>query len=109
MKRLILISTLAVLGLNLELGLFPHRVDANETAANETAASKTATAGTQLSPTAVIEALEKELKRSFSKLEKAGKVPLYFLAYRLYEGNWEHIAAKDGALEQRKPAEAWRM
>jgi len=61
-----------------------------------------------LSSNAVIQTLERELKRSLGQLREAGKAPLYYLAYRLYEGRWDSITASDGALENQHPAR-WRM
>lgn len=64
-------------------------------------------AGTQNDP--VILALTEELQRSFSALKNVGKAPLYYLAYRLYEGTWESITASDGALRDEVPKNDWRM
>lgn len=57
----------------------------------------------------VIKALDKELKRNFKKLKNAGKAPLYFLGYRLYEGTWDSISSSYGAVDERGPAHSWRM
>lgn len=57
----------------------------------------------------VVRDLDTELKRSLDKLKNAGKAPLYFLAYRLYEGTWDNISASDGCLDDREPRSAWRM
>ena len=46
----------------------------------------------------IIQALEKELKRSFSKLKNAGDAPLYYLGYRLYETTSDYVSAEYGAL-----------
>lgn len=53
--------------------------------------------------------LEKELNRSMEQLKSAGKAPLYFLAYRLYEGRWEKMSATNGALQDRTSGDPWRM
>ena len=57
----------------------------------------------------VIQAMDQELQRSMTKLKGSGKSPLYFLAYRLYEGTWETIVASDGALDTQYPNSKWRM
>lgn len=58
----------------------------------------------------VIETMELELKRSMAKLKNAGAAPVYFIAYRLYESaEGENISASEGALEEEKPQQAWRM
>jgi TldD protein len=61
-----------------------------------------------LSSNVVIQTLEHELKRSIAQLKGAGNAPLYYLAYRLYEGKWDAITGSDGALENQRPAH-WRM
>lgn len=57
----------------------------------------------------IIQTMDAELKRSLAKLRNAGKVPLYYLAYRLYEGNWEKISATNGAILDDYPNNSWRM
>ena len=57
----------------------------------------------------VVKALDIELKRNFKKLKKAGKAPLYFLGYRLYEGTWDSISSSYGAIDEKNPAHSWRM
>ncbi len=47
----------------------------------------------------VMDALSKELDRSFSGLKKAEKVPLYYLGYELTVSTYHQISAKLGALE----------
>jgi len=56
----------------------------------------------------IVQTLEEELKRAKKELSSNGNMPLYYLAYRLYEGNWETIDATDGALQDDK-LKAWRM
>ena len=53
--------------------------------------------------------MEAELKRSLSRLKNAGKAPVYYLAYRLYEGNWDSIEASNGALLDWRTGGNWRM
>lgn len=53
--------------------------------------------------------MNQELKRSLDKLRTANKVPLYYLAYRLYEGSWEKISATNGAVHDEYPNNSWRM
>ncbi len=50
----------------------------------------------------VLQAMQKELDRSMSKLKNAGDAPLYFLAYRVYDTTTVNIKATDGALVQGK-------
>lgn len=57
----------------------------------------------------VIQAMDAELGRSMDKLSHAGKAPLYYLSYRLYEGSWDTITAWNGALLGGAHADAWRM
>ncbi len=59
----------------------------------------------------VIETLKLELNRSIKKLKNAGKAPVYFLAYRLYEGDsGETISASNGALNSEDfGTKPWRM
>lgn len=58
----------------------------------------------------VLKTLEQELNRSMEKLKSAGAAPVYFIAYRLYEGkNNESITASEGALESDRPHVDWRM
>jgi TldD protein len=45
-----------------------------------------------------IETMQTELKRTMDRLKTAGKAPLYYLAYRLYECPWDTISAANGAL-----------
>jgi TldD protein len=56
-----------------------------------------------------VQTLDQELKRSMAQLKGSGKIPLYYLAYRLYEGTWEAIIASDGALDNQYPHSHWRM
>lgn len=46
----------------------------------------------------VVQTMESELKRNFGRLKSAGKAPLYFLAYRLYDCKWDTITASNGGL-----------
>lgn len=48
---------------------------------------------------AVMNALVKELDRSFSGLKSAEKVPLYYLGYELTDSRFHQLAAKLGAVE----------
>ena len=57
----------------------------------------------------IIQTMDQELKRSLAKLRSANKVPLYYLAYRLYEGAWEKISATNGAVQDEYPNNSWRM
>ncbi len=57
----------------------------------------------------IIQTMDQELKRSLSKLKNANKAALYYLAYRLYEGEWEKISASNGAIQDEFPRNSWRM
>ncbi len=57
----------------------------------------------------VIQALDVELKRSMNLLKAKAKAPIYFLAYKLYEGKWDSIVCTDGAVEGDSPPDPWRM
>ncbi len=57
----------------------------------------------------IIQTMDLELKRSLSKLKNANKAPLYYLAYRIYEGEWEKISATNGAIQDEFPKNSWRM
>lgn len=57
----------------------------------------------------VLATMESELSRSLARLKTAGKAPVYYLAYRLYEGNWCSIAASNGALLDWHTGGNWRM
>jgi TldD protein len=57
----------------------------------------------------LIQTMDQELKRSLSKIKGKNQAPLYYLAYRLYEGSWEKIAASNGALLDDYPNNSWRM
>jgi TldD protein len=46
----------------------------------------------------VVETMEAEMKRNLSRLKSAGKAPLYFLAYRLYDCKWDTISASNGGV-----------
>jgi TldD protein len=57
----------------------------------------------------VVKTLNDELQRSMALLKGAGQAPLYYLAYRLYEGEWETISASNGAILDDNPYHPWRM
>jgi TldD protein len=61
-----------------------------------------------LSSDSIVQTLEHELKRSMANLKGTGKAKLYYLAYRLYTGNWDSIVASDGALKKGRTG-PWRM
>lgn len=46
----------------------------------------------------VLDAMQKELNRSFEKLQKAGDAPVYYLGYRLYDVDSLYISGEYGAL-----------
>jgi predicted Zn-dependent protease len=46
----------------------------------------------------IIETMKAELNRTMARLKTAGKAPLYYLAYRLYDCPWDTISASNGAL-----------
>jgi predicted Zn-dependent protease len=46
----------------------------------------------------VLDAMHKELDRSFEKLQKAGDAPVYYLGYRLYDVDSLYISGEYGAL-----------
>lgn len=46
----------------------------------------------------IIETMKAELNRTMDRLKTAGKAPLYYLAYRLYDCPWDTISASNGAL-----------
>ena len=62
-----------------------------------------------VSSAAVLSTMESELQRSLGRLKNAGKAPVYYLAYRLYEGNWDVIAASNGAILDYHSGGNWRM
>ncbi|MBS1994761.1 MAG: hypothetical protein JSS86_00565 [Cyanobacteria bacterium SZAS LIN-2] len=67
-------------------------------------------AGTAVSSSSsVLATMDNELHRSLTRLKNAGKAPVYYLAYRLYEGNWDSIAASNGALLDYHSGGNWRM
>jgi TldD protein len=47
----------------------------------------------------IVQTLANEVKRSMDQLKGKGKAPIYYLGYRLYDGNWNRIVASDGALQ----------
>lgn len=57
----------------------------------------------------VLATMVSELQRSLGRLKNAGKAPLYYLAYRLYEGDWDTITASNGALLDFNRGGNWRM
>ncbi len=60
-------------------------------------------------PASVLATMDSELHRSLSRLKNAGKAPVYYLAYRLYEGNFVSIVASNGALREFEQDSNWRM
>ncbi|MDZ4834831.1 MAG: TldD/PmbA family protein [Candidatus Melainabacteria bacterium] len=46
----------------------------------------------------ILDAMHKELDRSFDKLKKAGEAPVYYLGYRVYDIDSLYISAEYGAL-----------
>ncbi|MBI4564330.1 MAG: TldD/PmbA family protein [Planctomycetes bacterium] len=50
----------------------------------------------------LLQAMEVELERSFSKLKDAGEAPLYFLAYRVYDVESVQVRATYGAIDDRR-------
>ena len=48
----------------------------------------------------VLAAMGEELNRSLAKLKNAGKAPVYYLGYRLYDCNSDSISASNGALSE---------
>ncbi|MBX9665968.1 MAG: TldD/PmbA family protein [Candidatus Obscuribacterales bacterium] len=46
----------------------------------------------------ILDAMHKELDRSFEKLKKAGEAPVYYLGYRLYDIDSLYISSEYGAL-----------
>jgi len=46
----------------------------------------------------ILDAMHKELNRSFDKLKNAGEAPIYYLGYRLYDVDSLYISAEYGAL-----------
>ncbi len=57
----------------------------------------------------VIQTLKHELDRSMVKMRSAGKAPVYFLGYRLYEGCPERITASNGALLEETSGRSTRI
>ena len=57
----------------------------------------------------VLGTLQSELNRSFTLLKRDTGSPLYYLAYRLYDGNWQGVSARAGALSGQYGARHWRM
>ena len=48
----------------------------------------------------VVQTMNAELKRNMQRLKTAGKAPLYFLAYRLYDCKWDTISGSNGGLTE---------
>lgn len=67
------------------------------------------TSGGTLSENIVLDTMQSELNRSFTHLKQDKGSPLYYLAYRLYEGTWQAVAARSGALTGRYSSRPWRM
>ena len=57
----------------------------------------------------ILDCMQTELNRAFSHLKQEKGAPLYYLAYRLYEGNWQSVAARSGASTGIYAARPWRM
>lgn len=57
----------------------------------------------------IIQTLDLELKRSMTQLKHAGKAPLYYLSYRLYDWVYDDISASNGALLYDRYPERRRM
>jgi predicted Zn-dependent protease len=57
----------------------------------------------------VLDTMQSELNRAFTHLKQEKGSPLYYLAYRLYEGNWQSVAARCGALTGKYYPRPWRM
>lgn len=95
-------------GAHLQNAAIKHQSAADKTKSTPKAANEAATSK-NLSTNPVIRDLSAELKRSMTMLRDRGRAPLYFLEYRLYEGQWEHISASDGALDDEDLPDPWRM
>lgn len=52
----------------------------------------------QASTDPVLQAMDTELKHNMARLNKLGKAPLYYLAYRLYDSKWDAIIGSNGGL-----------
>ncbi|MBU6453340.1 MAG: TldD/PmbA family protein [Cyanobacteria bacterium REEB67] len=61
------------------------------------------------SPDSMLATMQSELNRSFTLLKRDKGSPLYYLAYRLYDGNWWSISARAGALSGQYGYRPWRM
>jgi predicted Zn-dependent protease len=108
LKRLV---TMAILGFSLCAGLAQGSAGTNVvplTAAVNIGVVETPEKD-ELSNDGVLQAMQSELERSVKHLEKAGKAPLYYLAYRLYDGKWLTITGRDGALWNDNLPTEWRM
>ena len=57
----------------------------------------------------ILDSMQGELNRAFSHLKQEKGAPLYYLAYRLYEGSWQSVAARSGASTGIYAARPWRM
>jgi predicted Zn-dependent protease len=57
----------------------------------------------------VLDTMQSELNRAFTHIKQEKGSPLYYLAYRLYEGNWQSVAARSGALTGQYGLRPWRM
>jgi predicted Zn-dependent protease len=56
----------------------------------------------------IVSTMRQELDRSFARLKNAGKAPVYYLAYRIYDGKTYNISGKDGALWADLQSTDWR-
>lgn len=56
----------------------------------------------------ILQGMSQELQRSFAKLRNAGKAPLYYLAYRITDSDFERISASNGALSFEVPRRTFR-
>ena len=57
----------------------------------------------------VMQAMEKELVRSFAKLKNAGPTPVHYLAYRLYDEQTLSLSYSYGGAEENPEMAHWRV
>jgi len=73
------------------------------------AANATTSKPNQASDSIVMQAMEKELARSFSKLKNAGTSPVYYLAYRIYDEETLSLSSSYGGSDETPEVMHYRM
>ncbi|MBS1989799.1 MAG: peptidase U62 [Cyanobacteria bacterium SZAS LIN-3] len=78
-------------------------------AAGHTALSATPPTTSDAAADSILDTMQTELNRAFTHPKQEKGAPLYYLAYRLYEGGWQAVAARSGALTGDYHPRNWRM